>query len=83
VVQREFGANSSATPSVSLVLGAEKNEVAYGQQEIRFKKWDRDAFAQGVVMVAVEDFMLDRRVAMARRAITWADATREVERARP
>ena len=48
VVQREFGANPSVTPSVTVVLGADKNEVEFGQQEIRLKKWDRNAFAQGV-----------------------------------
>lgn len=62
-------------------LGADKNEVEFGQQEIRLKKWDRNAFAQGVVMVAFGDLMHDRSAAMARRAVTWADATLEVERA--
>jgi hypothetical protein len=81
VVQREFGANPSVAPSVTVVLGADKNEVEFGQQEIRLKKWDRNAFAQGVVMVAFGDLMHDRSVAMARRAVTWADATLEVERA--
>jgi hypothetical protein len=81
VAQREFGANPSVAPSVTLVLGADKNEVAFGQQEIRLKKWDSSAFAQGVAMVVFGDLMLDRRVAMARRAVTWADATFEVERA--
>jgi hypothetical protein len=81
VVQREFSANPSVAPSVTLVLGADKNEVEFGQQEIRLKKWDRNAFAQGVVMVAFGDLMHDRCAVMARRAVTWADATLEVERA--
>ena len=38
VVQREFSANLSVAPSVMLVLGADKNEVEFGQQEIRLKK---------------------------------------------
>ena len=83
IVQREFSANPSVAPSVTLVLGADKNEVEFGQQEIRLKKWDRNAFAQAVVMVAFGDLMHDRRAAMARRAVTWADQTLEVERAGP
>jgi hypothetical protein len=81
VVQREFSANPSVAPPVTLVLGADKNDVEFGQQEIRLKKWDRNAFAQGVVRVAFGDLMHDRSAAMARRAVTWADATLEVERA--
>jgi hypothetical protein len=65
VVQREFSANLSVAPSVMLVLGADKNEVEFGQQEIRLKKGDRNAFAQGVVKVAFGDLMHDRSVAMA------------------
>ena len=78
---KRVSANPSVAPSVTSVLGADKNEVEFGQQEIRLKKWDRNAFAQGVVMVAFGDLMHDRRAAMARRAVTWADQTLEVERA--
>ena len=31
-------------------------------------------------MLAFEDVMLDRRVAMAKRAVIWVDATVDVER---
>jgi hypothetical protein len=81
VVQRELGATHSVAPLLTLVLGADRNEVGFGQREIRLTKWDRNAFAQGVVMLAFEDVMLDRRMAMAKRALIWADATIEVERA--
>ena len=79
VVQREVGATRPVAPPVTLVLGADKNEVGPGQREIRLTRWDRDAFAQGVVMVAFEEVVLDRRDAMAKRAVNWADATVEVE----
>ena len=81
VVQKGFRANPLGGTIGHVSLGADKNEVEFGQQEIRLKKWDRNAFAQGVVMVAFGDLMHDRSVAMARRAVTWADATLEVERA--
>jgi hypothetical protein len=80
VVQREFGANRSVVPQVTLVLGADKNEVEVGEQEIRLTKWDRYLFAQGVVIVAFEDLILDRRTALAKRALIWADAIAEIER---
>ena len=79
VVQREFGATHTVAP-LTLVLGAERNEVAFDQREIRLTKWDRNGFAQGVVMLAFEDVTLDRRMAMVKRALIWADATIEVER---
>ena len=81
VVQREFGANLSVEPSVLFVIGADKNEVEFGQQEIWLKNWDRNAFAQRVVLVTFGDVMHDRRAAIGKRAVTWADATLEVERA--
>ncbi len=79
VVQREFGGNRSVTPRVTLVLGADKNVVWLEEREIRLTKWDRYAFAQGVVMVAFQDLMLDRSTAMAKRAVTWVDATIDTE----
>lgn len=63
-----------------MVLGADSNVVRFDAREIRLTKWDRNAFAQGVVMLAFEDVMLDRRVAMANRAVMWVDTTVDVER---
>lgn len=80
VVQREFGATHSVAPTITLVLGADSNVVRFDAREIRLTKWDRNAFAQGVVMLAFEDVMLDRRVAMANRAVMWVDTTVDVER---
>jgi len=80
VVQREFGATHSVAPTITLVLGANSNVVRFEEREIRLTKWDRNAFAQGVVMLAFEDVMLVRRVAMAKRAVIWVDTTVDVER---
>lgn len=80
VVQREFGATHSVAPTITLVLGVEKNVVRFDTREIRLTKWDRYLFAQGVVILAFEDLMMDRRTAMAQRAVTWVDATVDVER---
>ena len=82
VVQREFGGSRSVTPTMTLVLGGDKNEVAFDKREIRLTKWYRYLFAQGVVMLAFADLMMERRTAMARRAVTWMDATVDVEQLR-
>ena len=81
VVQGEFGRKIPLAPQVTLVLGADKDEVWFAGREIRLTKWDDRVFAQGVVWLAFEDLMpFERRQAIAARAVSWADATVEVER---
>ena len=75
VVQREFGATHPVMPQMTLIVGANKNEVGVYERQIRLTKWDRGAFAQGVVILASTKVMVDRRVSLAKRALTWADAT--------
>jgi hypothetical protein len=81
VVQREFGFRHALRPQVRLVLGADKNEVWFAEREIRLTKWDRYTFALGVVWLAFEDLMpSQQRLTIAKRAVTWADSTVEIER---
>lgn len=81
VVQREFGFRRALHPPVRLVLGTDKNEVWLVRREIRLTKWDRYTFAQGVVWFAFEDLMPpQQRLTIAKRAVTWADSTVEIER---
>jgi hypothetical protein len=43
-------------------------------------RWDRYLFAQGVVMLAFADLLTgDRKIAMTKRAVNWADSTVEIE----
>jgi hypothetical protein len=80
VVQREFGRTTPLAPQVTLVLGADKNEVWFTGREIRLTKWNDHAFAQGVVWLAFEDLMpSQQRLAIATRSLNWADSTVEVE----
>jgi hypothetical protein len=80
IVQREFGRTLPLAPRVNLVLGADKNEVWFTGREIRLTKWNRDAFAQGVVWLAFEDLMpSQQRLTIAKRAVSWADSTVELE----
>ena len=81
VVQREFDISHPLHPRVRLVLGADKNEIWFAGREIRLTKWDRYAFAQGVVWLAFEDLMpSQQRLNIARRAVSWADSTVEIKR---
>ena len=80
LVQREFGGNRRLAPRVTLVLGSDKNEVEFTRKEIRLTKWNRNAFAQGAVWLAFEDLMHSPQgLAIATRAVNWADSTVAVE----
>ena len=80
IVQQEFGRTLPLAPKVNLVLGADRNEVWLNGREVRLTKWDRDAFAQGVVWLAFEDLMTSQqRLTIAKRAVNSADSTVEVE----
>jgi hypothetical protein len=81
VLEREFDIKHSLHPQVRLVLGADKNEIWFVGREIRLTKWSPYAFAQGVVWLAFEDLMpSQQRLTIAKRAVTWADSTAEIER---
>jgi hypothetical protein len=81
VVQREFDIGHPLHPEVRLVLGADKNEIWFAGREVRCTKWDRYAFAQRVVWLAFEDLMRsEQRLTIAKRALSWADSTVEIER---
>jgi len=80
-VQHEFGSNRAVRPQVTVVLGADQDEASLDEREIRLTKWDRHAFAQGVVLFAFEDLMpVEQRLMLAKRAVIWADSTVDVER---
>lgn len=77
-VQREFANSNAVRPSIALVFGADKDAVDFDKKTILLIKWDRDLFAQGVVILAFEDLLSpQRRMMVAKRAVSWADATVE------
>ena len=81
VVEEEFVINHPILPRVKLVLGANKNVVVWAEREIWLTRWDRYLFAQGVVMLAFADLLTwDRKIAMIKRAVNWADSTVKIER---
>jgi hypothetical protein len=81
VVREEFDVKRPMLPRVKLVLGAERDDIGLDQREIRLTTWDRYLFAQGVVVLTFADLLTwDRKIAMTKRAVNWADATVEIER---
>jgi hypothetical protein len=76
---KNLGGNRAVRPQFKVVLGGAKNSVNYDQRELTLTKWDPYLFAQGVVMLSVEDLMSPKqRAELARRAVSWADATIDV-----
>lgn len=75
-VQHEFAGSRPAGPQITVVVNADRNEVVWDKRQIRLVRWDPYLFAQGVVIFAFEDLMpTDRRLAIARRALTVAGST--------
>jgi hypothetical protein len=75
-VEREFRISRPLKPQVTLVIGANQNRAYLDTREIRLTKWDPYLFAQGVVIFAFEDLLPEgERMAVAKRAVTWADST--------
>jgi hypothetical protein len=80
-VERKFRIGRPLRPQLTLVIGADENTAYWDAREIRLRKWDPYMFAQGVVIFAFEDLLPDReKMAVAKRAITWADSTVDAKR---
>ena len=78
-VQREFGNSMALRPSIGLVLGADKDAVDFDNKRVLLKRWDRNLFAQGVVILAFEDLLTpQRKMIMTNRAVNLAEATVDV-----
>lgn len=79
VVQQEFGTPQPVRPRLTLVLGTDSNEAFFDKREIRLARWDPYLFAQGVVIFAFEELMgPDKKLAIAVRAVRWADSVVEI-----
>ena len=53
VVRQEFHDSHLNNPAVTLVVGADKDEMVSQEREIRLVRWNPYLFAQGVVMLAI------------------------------
>ena len=80
VVRQEFHDQHLDNPVVTLVIGAEKDEMLSQEREIRLVRWNPYLFAQGVVMLAFQDLLpVQRKLNMTTRAVSQADATVAVQ----
>ena len=79
-VQREFGTNRLPRPQVTLVIGGDANKADWDHREIHLTKWNPYLFAQGVVIFAFEELLpTEQRLVVAKRAVTWAGSTVEID----
>lgn len=75
VVRQEFHDEHPDNPVVTLVIGADKDEMLLEKREIRLVKWNPYFFTQGVVMQAFQDLLpVQRRLTMTTRAVKQADS---------
>lgn len=84
VVQRDFLSGADEVHiHFTVVIGAERNEVlsrrATQDDEIWLKKWDPNLFAQGVVLLAVDQRLTpDVITLLGQRAVRYSNATADV-----
>lgn len=80
VVRQEFHDSHLNNPAVTLVVGADKDEMVSQEREIRLVRWNPYLFAQGVVMLAFQDLLpVERKVSMTTRAVSQAGASVAVQ----
>lgn len=80
IVRQEFHDHNLDNPAVTLIIGADKDEMALKEREIRLVRWNPYLFAQGVVMLAFQDLLpVQRKLNMTSRAVSQADATVAVQ----
>ncbi len=76
VVEQEYGRTEHLRPRLTLLLGAAEDRVYYPNREIQLKKWDEYKFAQGVVILAVNDmFPEDKKYSLSNLALLEAEST--------
>lgn len=64
-------------PRFKLVLGADKDELIQNNDvtEIRLESWDREKYAQAVVILAGREILKTKHISqLSRRALAWTDA---------
>jgi hypothetical protein len=76
VVEREFNRATPLRPQLTLVLGADKDQVHYPSRQIQLVRWDKYRFTQGVVTLALEDMAPpDEKKKLSVLAVSKVDAT--------
>ena len=79
VVEQEFRRAEPLRPRLTLVLGASRDGVYFRNREIQLKKWNDYQFAQGVVLLAVDDMLpKDKKILLTRLSVLEAESTVDV-----
>ena len=79
VVEQEFSRSEPLRPRLTLLLGSDTDRVFYPNREIQLKKWDDYKFAQGVVILAVNDMLPeDKKYSLSKLALLQAESTVDV-----
>ena len=83
-VQREFRAAAKPfRPHFTLVLGADKDQMDINTNELRLVKWNKEFFAEGVVLFSFEQMLpADKKYQLTHRALSEAEATVNLQEAR-
>jgi hypothetical protein len=78
-VEQEFSRTDPVRPRLTLLLGAGNDRVYYPKREIQLTKWDKYQFAEGVVLLAVDDLLTeDKKISLTRLAVLEADSTVDI-----
>jgi len=77
VVLHDFHSSELRNPHVDVIVGTDR-DLIHGRSEIWMKKWDRDKFAQGIVLLLLLN--TDAIEQLGRRAVRYSDATINVSK---
>jgi hypothetical protein len=72
VVQHDFHSSDLKHPHVDVIVGTDR-DLVHGRSEIWMTKWDRDKFAQGIVLLLLLN--TDVIEQLSNRAVRYSDAT--------
>jgi hypothetical protein len=79
VVEQEFSRIDPIRPRLMLLLGTDIDRVCYPKREIQLTKWDEHKFAQGAVILAVNDMLPDdKKYSLSKLALPEAESTVDV-----
>ena len=75
IVQHDFHSSELKHPHVNVIIGADR-DLIHGRNELWMTKWDRDKFAQGIVLLLLlETDVIEQ---LSSRAVRYSDATIDV-----
>jgi hypothetical protein len=77
IVQHDFHSGDLRHPHVDVIVGADR-DLIHGRSEMWMTKWDRDKFAQGVVLLLLLNSDVIEQLSS--RAVRYSNATINVSK---